>query len=58
MSSFYLAYQILPMTFKSESVDFAIEGFFNLMIIKANIQASPVLEEPRFREWREQIGQK
>lgn len=32
------------------------EGFFNLMIIKANIQDNPVLEEPRFRELRDQIG--
>ena len=32
------------------------EGFFNLMIIKANVQANPVLEEPAFAELRAQIG--
>lgn len=32
------------------------EGFFNLMIIKQNVQASPVLEEARFRALRERIG--
>jgi hypothetical protein len=32
------------------------EGFFNLMIIKANVQANPVLEEPRFLALRARIG--
>jgi tetratricopeptide (TPR) repeat protein len=32
------------------------EGFFNLMIIKHNVQASPVLEQTRFRALRERIG--
>ena len=32
------------------------EGFFNLMIIKANVAANPVLEQPRFRALRERIG--
>lgn len=32
------------------------EGFFNLMIIKANVQANPVLEEPRFAALRARIG--
>lgn len=32
------------------------EGFFNLMIIKANVVANPVLEEPRFKELRQRIG--
>ncbi len=32
------------------------EGFFNLMIIKANVVANPVLEEQRFRTLRERIG--
>lgn len=32
------------------------EGFFNLMIIKANVVANPVLDEQRFRALRERIG--
>lgn len=32
------------------------EGFFNLMIIKANVQANPVLEQPRFAALRARIG--
>jgi tetratricopeptide (TPR) repeat protein len=32
------------------------EGFFNLMIIKANVLANPVLDEPRFVALRERIG--
>ena len=32
------------------------EGVFNLMIIKANVVANPVLEEQRFRALRERIG--
>lgn len=32
------------------------EGFFNLMIIKANVQANPVLDEPRFAALRARIG--
>jgi len=32
------------------------EGFFNLMIIKANVGANPVLDEPRFRALRDKIG--
>jgi tetratricopeptide (TPR) repeat protein len=32
------------------------EGFFNLMIIKANVQANPVLDEPRFVALRARIG--
>jgi tetratricopeptide (TPR) repeat protein len=32
------------------------EGFFNLMIIKANVGANPVLDEPRFRALRARIG--
>jgi tetratricopeptide (TPR) repeat protein len=32
------------------------EGFFNMMIIKHNVQANPVLDEPRFRALRDQIG--
>ena len=32
------------------------EGFFNLMIIKANVAANPVLEQPRFRALRARIG--
>jgi tetratricopeptide (TPR) repeat protein len=32
------------------------EGFFNLMIIKANVGANPVLDEPRFRALRDRIG--
>jgi pentatricopeptide repeat protein len=32
------------------------EGFFNLMIIKANVAANPVLEQPRFRALRDRIG--
>jgi tetratricopeptide (TPR) repeat protein len=32
------------------------EGFFNMMIIKHNVQANPVLEEPRFRMLRDRIG--
>jgi tetratricopeptide (TPR) repeat protein len=31
-------------------------GFFNLMIIKANVQGSAILEEPRFRALRDRIG--
>ena len=32
------------------------EGFFNLMIIKANVAANPVLEQSRFRALRDRIG--
>ena len=32
------------------------EGFFNMMIIKANVQASSVLEQPRFVELRNRLG--
>lgn len=32
------------------------EGFFNLMIIKANVVANPILDEQRFRALRERIG--
>jgi tetratricopeptide (TPR) repeat protein len=32
------------------------EGFFNLMIIKHNVQENPVLDEPRFRMLRDRIG--
>lgn len=32
------------------------EGFFNLMIIKANVQANPMLDEPRFAALRGRIG--
>ena len=32
------------------------EGFFNLMIIKANVQANPVLDEARFVALRDRIG--
>ncbi|HEX6997828.1 MAG TPA: hypothetical protein VF322_06765 [Gammaproteobacteria bacterium] len=32
------------------------EGFFNLMIIKANVLANPVLDEARFVALRERIG--
>jgi len=32
------------------------EGFFNLMIIKHNVQASPILERGRFVELRDRIG--
>jgi len=32
------------------------EGFFNLMIIKANVGANPILDEPRFRALRDRIG--
>jgi pentatricopeptide repeat protein len=32
------------------------EGFFNLMIIKANVGANPVLDEPRFVALRDKIG--
>ena len=31
-------------------------GFLNLMSIKTNVQANPVLDEPRFRELRDRIG--
>jgi tetratricopeptide (TPR) repeat protein len=34
------------------------EGFFNMMIIKANVQNNPVLEEARFVALRERIGGK
>jgi serine/threonine-protein kinase len=34
----------------------ADEGFFNLMIVKANVAANPVLEEARFRALRDRIG--
>lgn len=32
------------------------EGFFNLMIIKANVGGNPVLDQPRFRALRDRIG--
>lgn len=32
------------------------EGFYNLMIIKANVQANPMLDEPRFVALRRRIG--
>jgi hypothetical protein len=31
-------------------------GFLNLMSIKTNVHANPVLDEPRFRELRDRIG--
>jgi tetratricopeptide (TPR) repeat protein len=34
------------------------EGYFNMMIIKANVQNNPVLEEARFVALRERIGGK
>jgi tetratricopeptide (TPR) repeat protein len=32
------------------------EGFFNLMIIKANVGGNPALDQPRFRALRDRIG--